>query len=126
MPSFRTLTSNLPPLPLPPFVPSRSGLLHTLVEPQGRPPAQDHPVAPPGCQRPDPERRLLLQAGRQKRSARPAHGRQTRPLLFPLQRRLPGHRGEAPRILGGKDCQLKVHISLHITVRTVKLLRKTT
>lgn len=88
--------------PLPPFVPSWSGLLHTRMEPQRRPPAQDHPVTPPRCQRPDPECRLLLQAGRQNRSAWPANGRQTRPLLFPLQRRLPGHRGYAPSSLRGK------------------------
>lgn len=75
------------------------------MEPQRRPSAQDHPVTPPRCQRPHPERRLLLQAGRQKRSAWPAHGRQTRPLLFPLQRRLPGHRGHAASLRGEKDVE---------------------
>lgn len=69
------------------------------MEPKGRPPATDHPVAPPGRKRPHPERRLLLQVGRLQGAPRPAHGCQTRPVLLPIQHRLPGGRRAAGWIL---------------------------
>ncbi|TNN30053.1 hypothetical protein EYF80_059799 [Liparis tanakae] len=60
------------------------------MESQRRPPPEDHPVPPSGRQRHDPQRGLLLQAGRLPRAAGPPHGREARPLLLPLQHRLPG------------------------------------
>lgn len=82
------------------FVLSRSGLLHKVMEPKRRPPPEDYPITPPDRERPDPERRLLLQAGRLQRAPWPPHGRQTRPLLLPVQHRLPGRRRAAGWVLG--------------------------
>lgn len=56
---------------------SRSGLLHKVMEPERRPLAEDYPITPPDCKRPDPQRRLLLQVGWLQGSPWPAHGRQT-------------------------------------------------
>lgn len=70
------------------------------MEPKRRPPPKDYPITPPDRERPDPERRLLLQAGRLQRAPWPPHGRQTRPLLLPVQHRLPGRRRAAGRVLG--------------------------
>lgn len=70
------------------------------MEPKRWPPAEDYPIAPSGRERPDPERRLLLQVGWLQGTPRPAHGCQTRPLLLPIQHRLPGRRRAAGWLLG--------------------------
>lgn len=82
------------------YLHSGSGLLHKVMEPEGRPPSEDHPITPPSRKRPDSQRRLLLQSGRMQRASRPAHGCQTRPVLLPIQHRLPGWRRAAGWMLG--------------------------
>lgn len=70
------------------------------MEPEGRPPSEDHPVTPPGRERPDSKRRLLFKSGRMQGASRPADGCQTRPVLLPIQHRLPGRRRAAGWMLG--------------------------
>lgn len=85
---------------------SWTGLLHQIVEPKGRPSTEDHPVALPCCERHDPQRCLLLQDRRLQGAPRAAHGRQTRPLLLPVQHRLPGRWREEQWLLGNCFCSI--------------------
>lgn len=83
---------------------SWTGLLHQIVELKGRSSTEDHPVALPFCKRPDPKCRLLLQDRWLQGAPRAANGCQTRPLLLPVQHRLPGRRREDHWRLG-KRCK---------------------
>lgn len=76
------------------------------MELKGWPAAEDYPIPPSGRKRPDPQRGLLLQAGGLQGAPWPANGRQTRPLLLPLQHGLPGSSGAAGKRLLGKDWEL--------------------
>lgn len=83
---------------------SWSGLLHKVMELKRRTPTEDNPITPPSRKRLDPERRLFLQVGGLQRTPRPAHGCQTRPLLLPVQHRLPGRRRAAAASWRLKKC----------------------